>query len=400
MNSNQTIYLDYAAATPIATEVLGAMRPWLEEKFHNPSSLYATAREAKAAIEDARWSVAQVLGAKKTEIIFTAGGTESTNLAIIGVLMALHKVDTLKVVATAIEHDAVLACLANLNAGEYKSELVPVKSDGIVDLGTLQTAIDDSTVLVSVMYANNEIGTIQPIAKIGKIIAEVRADRKQRGVDLPIYFHTDAAQAAGLLDLHVSRLGIDLMSINGSKVYGPKQVGCLYVRTGTPLAPIIYGGGQERGLRSGTENVAGIVGLATALKLAESSKENEAKRLTQLRDYAFSKLKKVIPDLKLNGHPTKRLASNINLTISGIDGEMVVLQLDNEGIMVSTGSACSTGSTEPSHVLLAIGRSRAEANSSLRITFGRGTTKEEIDRLVGILPSVIDRSRQTTSKSS
>ncbi len=384
----KSIYFDHAATTPIRSEVRAAMEPFLADEFYNPSSLYSAARKTRLALEEARSKVAQVLGAKTSEVIFTAGGTESVNLAIRGVLQGRTLQNT-NAVTTAIEHDAVMKSIE-----QFDHKIVPVKADGIVDVAEMEKAIDDQTILVSVMYANNEIGTVQPIAEVSKLITNVRQDRQKRKVALPIYFHTDACQAPDYLDLHVSRLGIDLMSLNGSKIYGPKQTGCLYVRTGTEIGPMILGGGQERNLRSGTENVAGSIGFAGALELAQVERESEAKRLTELRDYTLGELKKSFDDLIINGHPTRRLANNINLTIPGIDGESAVLYLDKAGIMVSTGSACSTGNTEPSHVLLALGRTEAEANASLRLSFGRGTTKPEVDYFLKVLPPIIKRLRE------
>jgi cysteine desulfurase len=269
-----------------------------------------------------------------------------------------------------------------------------VKPNGIVDVSALEKAITDDTVLVSGIYANNEIGTIQPIAAIGKLIAKIRLDRVSRGVSQPLYFHTDACQAAGALDLHVSRLGVDLMSLNGSKIGGPKQSGILYVKAGTKLEPLMYGGGQERGLRSGTENVPGIIGFAKALELAQSKRDAESKRLSGLRDQLWQDIQKAIPDAELNGDHGYRLPNNLNVMIPGIDGETAVLYFDNEGIVLSTGSACTTGGTEPSHVLKAIGRSDEEATSSLRITIGAGTTETELGKLVKVLPTIVKRLRQ------
>lgn len=404
-----TIYLDHAAATPLDPKVLEAMRPYLVEEFYNPSSLYQSAKQTRLAVEYARAKVANVLGAKKPEIIWTAGGTESVNLAIFGVLRAISmsspgltrasSENRPKFVTTAIEHEAVLACLPELEREGYQTTVVPVKSDGMVAVEAIERAIDDNTALVSVMYANNEIGTIQPLAEISKSIAKVRADRQKRGINLPLYLHTDACQAGGLLDLHVSRLEVDLMTLNGSKIYGPKQTGCLYVRSGVKISPMIWGGGQERGLRSGTENVAGLIGLAAALELVQSRRESETRRLTELRQDCLQRLEAAIPDLILNGHSTKRLANNLNITIPGIDGEAAVLYLDRAGIMASTGSACSTGNTDPSHVLLALGRSRDQASGSLRFTLGRSTTSAEIDRLIGAIPGVVTRLRELAQTS-
>jgi cysteine desulfurase len=421
---SRNVYLDHAAATPLDERVFKAMQSYLKDEFYNPSSLYESARKTRQAVETARATVADTLGAKKSEIIFTAGATESVNLAIFGVMRALSpkrpsvipsKVEEsllkesslqsgmlrqaqhdgqLKLVTTAIEHEAVLACIPALERDGHAVEVVPVKPDGIVDLVALENAIDDQTVLVSVMYANNEIGTIQPLAEIGKMIAQVRASRTKRSVKMPIYFHSDATQAPNYLDIHVSRLGVDLMTLNGSKIYGPKQTGCLYIRTGVPLEPVIYGGGQEKGLRSGTENVAGIIGFAEALKLTTEIRDEESKRLTELRDRLISELSSTITDIQLNGHAGKRLANNINLIIPDIDGEATVLHLDREGFQVSTGSACTTGNTDPSHVLLAIGRSTTEANASLRLTLGRSTTAHDLDELAKTLPKIVERLRK------
>ncbi len=406
MTSKRSIYLDHAAATQLDPQVLEAMRPWQEEQFYNPSSLYAAAREARAAVEDARWRVAQILGAKKTEIIFTAGATESINLVFFGTLRALALQDLVlarharpglepvKVIASSIEHESVLASLEALKTEGYDTELVAVERDGIIKVEEIAKAIDNQTVLVSIMYANNEIGTIQPIARVAKLVDTVRQDRQKRGIDTPLYLHTDAAQAAGFLDLHVSRLGVDLMSLNGSKIYGPKQTGCLYVRTGTHIQPIIHGGGQERGLRSGTENVAGIIGFAKALELMQETKTAESYRLTQLRNGCLKRLNGVIPNLVLNGHAKKRLPNNLNISVPGIDGEKAVLYLDQAGIQASTGSACSTGRVDPSHVLLAIGCSAEKARGSLRFSLGKSTVPSDIDQLIQVLPVVLGRVRE------
>jgi cysteine desulfurase len=380
---NGPFYLDHAAATPLDPRVFAAMRPHLETDYANPSSLYRAARVTRQALEQARATIANILGAKVTEIIFTSGATESDNLAIQGVLRAHPGAGW---VATAIEHDAVLRIPG--------ATVVPVSSAGLVDPAALAAAVTDATVLISVMMANNEIGTIQPIADIAKVVARIRADRDLRGIGLPLYLHTDATQAAGYLDLHVDRLRVDLLTLNAAKLYGPKGTGLLYVRQGTVLEPLIYGGGQERGRRSGTENVAGAVGLATALELVHADREAEARRLTALRDDALARLRAALPDLILNGHPTKRLPNNLNLTLPGAEGEGLVLYLDNAGIMASTGSACTTGSLDPSHVLLAIGRTADEANSSLRLTFGRSTTAEAIDALEQHLPPIVHRLRE------
>ncbi len=390
-NISNKIYLDHAAATPLDPAVLEAMLPYLQDDFANPSSLYMAARTTRGAVEEARASIANILGAKPTEIVFTSGGTEGNNLAVQGVLRAHPGAGW---VTTSIEHDAVLAPVKPMEAAGHPAVVVPVKPDGIVRVPDVVAAISDETVLVSVMLANNEIGTIQPVGDVAKAIAAIRADRARRGVDLPLYLHTDAVQAANYLDLHVTRLGIDLLTINSSKIYGPKGTGALYVRHGTKLEPLHYGGRQERGRRSGTENVAGVVGLARALELAADMRAGESRRLSELRDQLATGLLQALPDAIINGDPRRRLPNNLNLTIPGAEGEALVLYLDNAGIMASTGSACSTGSLDPSHVLLAIGRTPAEANSSLRLTLGRSTTADQIEVILKALPPVVQRLRQ------
>jgi len=388
---SQLIYLDHAAATPLDPRVFEAMRPYLESEFANPSSLYRAARTTRRAVESARHSLAATLGAKPTEIVFTSGGTEGNNLAIQGVLRAHSGAHW---VTSAIEHDAVLSQAEPLRRDGHAASIVTVKPNGIVDPGAIVAAITDATVLVSVMLANNEIGTIQPIADVAKLLVKIRADRAARRVELPLYFHTDATQAPNYLDLHVGRLGVDLLTINGSKIYGPKGIGALYIRQGTGLEPLQFGGGQERNRRSGTENVAGIVGLAAALEFAAASRAAEARRLTTLRDHLIRRLTAAIPGAILNGDLKRRLPNNLNLTIPGAEGEGLVLYLDNAGIQASTGSACTTGSLDPSHVLLALGRTTAEANSSLRLTLGRSTDQAAVDRVVTVLPGIVQRLRE------
>ncbi len=389
------MYLDYAAATPLDPLVLAAMQPYLAAEFANPSSLYGAARQTRRAVEAARQAVAGLLGAKPTEIVWTSGGTEGDNLAVQGVLRAAGEVGKpAHWVTTAIEHDAVLAQIVPLRRAGHKATVVPVRPNGIVEVAAIEAAITDETVLVSVMLANNEIGTIQPVAEVAKLVARVRAERAARGWARPLYLHTDATQAPNYLDLHVARLGADLLTLNGSKIYGPKGVGALYVRQGTPLEPLLYGGGQERGRRSGTENVAGVVGLAAALQQAQLVREAERRRLTALRDAVLHSLLAAVPGARLNGDAKRRLPNNLNLTIPGAAGEALVLYLDQAGFQASTGSACSTGDLDPSHVLLALGRTPGEANSSLRLTLGRATTAADLDRLVAELPPIVARLRQ------
>jgi cysteine desulfurase len=390
---SKPIYLDHAAATPLDDQVYAAMKPYLEIEFANPSSIYGAARITRHAIEAARSTIADTLGAKTSEIIFTSGGTESDNLAIQGVLNAHPGAHW---ATSAIEHDAVLSCVEPMSLRGHESSIIAVAENGIVRVKDIADAITDSTVLVSLMMANNEIGTLQPVDEIANLIQGIREDRMSRNIDLPLYLHTDACQAAGYLDIHVSRTGVDLMTLNGSKIYGPKGVGLLYIRHGTVVEPLIYGGGQERGRRSGTENVAGIVGLAEALKQVVGRRNHESHRLKQLRDSLDESLQLCIPGIELNGDANRRLVNNLNYTIPGADGEALVLYLDKIGIMASTGSACSSGDLESSHVLLAIGRSEAEASQSLRFTFGRSTDEPSIDLLAEKLPGIIARVRDLT----
>jgi cysteine desulfurase len=389
------IYLDHAAATPLDPAVFEAMQPYLTEHYANPSSLYTAARETRGALDAARRTIADLLGAKPTEIIFTSGGTEGNNLAIQGVLRAYPGAHW---VTTAIEHDAVLHIVEPSRSWGHQATVVGVRSDGLIDPAAIAEAVTDETVLVSVMMANNEIGTIQPIGEIAKRVAAIRADRQDRGVTRPLYLHADACQAAGYLDLHVTRLGVDLLTLNGSKLYGPRGTGALYIRQSAQLEPLMYGGGQERGRRSGTENVAGAVGLAEALKLSTSMRDAEVKRLTPLRDELIRRLLETIPDAHLNGHPRHRLPGNINLTIPGAEGEGMVLYLDQAGIQASTGSACSTGDLDPSHVLLAIGCPKAEADASLRLTLGRSTNAAAVNQVAEVLPPIVARLREISAE--
>jgi cysteine desulfurase len=376
------IYLDYAAAAPLDEQVLAAMRPYFSQDFYNPSAAYLAAKHVRRQLEAARASVAGVLGARPSEVVFTAGGTEANNLAIHGVMRA-HSGK--KVIVSAIEHESVLAA-----AQVYDCAEAPVHADGLVGIKALERLIDDDTVLVSVMYANNEVGTIQPVREIAALVHTVLAARRIAGNPLPLYTHADAAQAANYLDLHVSRLGVDLMSLNGGKIYGPKQSGVLWVRSGIELKPLIYGGGQERGLRSGTENVAGAIGFSTALTIAQGMKGEESRRLQQLQQLFFDLLAKKIPVAVINGSRKKRLPNNVHITLQGTDNERILMGLDEEGIMAAAGSACSASNEEPSHVLRAMGISPADAQSSLRFTMGRGTTEAHIRTVVETLVKLIN----------
>ena len=380
------IYLDYAATTPMHPDVVHAMAAFLDKRFYNPSSPYAAAQDVKKDIEAARKGIAHWLGAKATEIIFTAGGTEANNLAIHGVMSQFPDAN---LIVSAIEHESVLE-----PAALYNRKLAPVDVNGIVKLEALESLIDDSTVLVSIMYANNEIGTIQPMPEIARVIKRVRKQRLQRAIKTPLYLHTDAAQAATLLDLHVDRLGIDLMMLNGSKMYGPKQVGCLYIKTDIHLASLIQGGGQERGLRSGTENVAGIIGLATALGRAQSVRKETSDREAALIDSMLKVLVEDVPDIRVNGSRAHRLSSNLSLTIPGVDGERLVLELDEQGVQAATGSACSANRDTRSHVLIALGLSEDEVDASLRITVGEPTGRSEAIQAARLIAATVKRMRR------
>ena len=388
----KTIYLDYAATTYIDNEVFKKISPYLIGNFGNPSSLYLIGRKAKAAIENARSAIAKILGVSSKEIIFTGSGTESDNLAVFGIAKAYSDKGR-HVIVSKIEHKAVLEPVKKLEKEGFKITYLGVDSKGLVSLSELKKSLRPNTILVSVMYANNEIGTIQPIAKIAEIIREFKKE------NLFPLFHTDACQAAGALILNVKKLGVDLLTINGSKIYGPKGIGCLYKAEDIKLDPLIVGGGQENNLRAGTENTALIVGLAESLKLAEKLKNKENKRLANLRDYFIKNALKFIPDSRLNGHPTKRLPNNINISIAGIEGESLILMLDKYGISASTGSACTSNSLEPSYVLLATGLEPGLAHGSLRLTLGRKTAKRDIDYVLKILPEIVRKLREISSMS-
>lgn len=399
------IYLDHAATTPVRPEVLAAMQPYWSRVFGNPSSLYKQGLQAREALEAARASVASVLGVQSAEVIFTSGGTESANLAILGVARNYrnnHKTGG-HIITSRIEHHAVLHACQQLEKEGFKVTYISVDSEGFFDLHELRLSIRKDTILVSLMYANNEIGTIEPIAEIGKLIRKVNLERSLRQPTThnpqPVLFHSDACQAAGSLELNPQKLDVDLLTLNASKIYGPKQVGCLYVRKGVQLEPVLYGGGQERGLRSGTENVPGVVGFARALELAQRERDAETKRLVALRDYFIFELLKKVPYAKLNGpspvqpplkssREPRRLPNNINIQLHA-EGEAVMLYLDANNIATATGSACSTESADPSHVLKAIGLTDVEAKSSLRITLGKSTTKQQLAYVLKVLPAVV-----------
>jgi cysteine desulfurase len=375
------IYLDHAAATPMDQQVLLAMQPYFQDKFFNPSSPYLASRQIKTEVDQARARVAHWLGAKTAEVVFTAGATESINLAIHGVM---RQFEGSNVLVSAIEHESVLSC-----AAVYYNRVIPVRLDGMVLLDKLEAAIDDKTVLVSVGYANNEIGTIQSIREISQIIAKVRVLRQKQGNDLPIYLHTDASQAANYQDLHASSLGVDLMTLNGGKMYGPKQTGVLFIKAGVRLMPFINGGGQELGLRSGTENVPGVIGLATALGIAQTNRRAEITKSTALRDALQLRLQNNFADMVVNGNLKKRLPNNLHVSWPGIDGERLVMQLDEQGVQAATGSACAANKNRASHVLQNIGLEQTLRQGSLRLTLGVSTTSKDIERAAEIISACV-----------
>jgi cysteine desulfurase len=374
------IYLDHAAATPMVPEVLAAMQPFFSDQFYNPSANYMAAQKTHQALDAARADVASILGARSSEIIFTAGGTESDNLAIAGIMQQFPDAN---LVVSGIEHDAVLE-----PAAQFDCRLAAVNAQGMIDLEDVRAKVDEKTVLVSVMYANNEVGTVQPIRRLSQLIAEVRTARRRAGNTLPIYLHTDACQAANYLDLHVSRLGVDMMTLNGGKIYGPKQSGILYVASGVVLKPIIRGGGQERGLRSGTENVAAAVGFARALQLVQANRHEEGARLAKLQTQAFKLLMERLPKTVINGSTKLRLPNNIHITLPGRDNERLLVELDERDILAAAGSACSASNEEPSHVLRAMGLSDKDAQASLRFTMGHATTEADVIQLVDVLTAL------------
>lgn len=375
------IYMDYAATTPVAKEVIEAMLPYFTENFGNASTLYSLGREAEKVLEKSREKVAELINANPKEIIFTSGGTESDNLALKSIAFT-NKERGNHIITSLIEHHAVLDTCKWLEKQGFKVTYLPVDKYGFVNLEDLENAITKETTLVSIMWANNEIGTIEPVKEIGKIC-------KDHG----IYFHTDAVQAFGKLEINIKKLNIDLLSASSHKIYGPKGVGCLFVKSGVKLEPLLHGGGQEFGLRSGTENISGIVGFVKACELARKNLKKEATRETKLRDKLIKGVLE-IPDCWLNGHPTKRLPGNTNFSFKYIEGESLVLYLDMHGIACSTGSACSTKSLKPSHVLTAIGLKPEEAHGSLRLTLGKDTTGEDIDYVLTTLPEVVKNLRQ------
>jgi len=375
------VYLDHAATTPTHPNVVLAMQPYYSEKFGNPSSIHAFGQEARSAVEAAREKAAKLLGATPEEIVFTSGGTESDNFALEGVAFAKENQGK-HIIISKIEHHAVTECAEFLKKRGFEIAYLPVDKYGLVDPQEVKKAITDKTILVSIMHANNEIGTIEPVAEIARIVNE-------KG----IYFHTDAVQTAGHLPINVKDLGVDLLSLSAHKFYGPKGVGALYVKKGTRLVSFLHGGGQEKGKRASTENVPGIVGLGVACELAQKMMASEESRLQSLRDKLIKGILDKVPETILNGHPSLRLPNNVNVSIKYVEGESILLNLDMQGVAGSTGSACTSGSLEPSHVLLAIGLPHEIAHGSLRLTLGSSTTEDDINYVLGVLPPIVEKLR-------
>lgn len=372
------IYMDHAATTPVDKRVVEAMLPYFAEKYGNPSSIYTLAQEARKAMEDARAKVAGLLNARPEEIIFTSGGTESDNLALKGIAFASKKKH---IITSAIEHHAVLKTCEWLEKQDLKVTYLPVDRYGLINLEDVEKAITKDTALISIMHANNEIGTIEPIEEIGKIAQEHE-----------IYFHTDAVQSVGKIPIDVKKMNIDLLSISSHKIYGPKGVGALYIKRGTKIEALQHGGGHERKLRSGTENISGIAGFGKAVEIAGHEMPREAERLSKLRDRLIEGVLK-IENSWLNGHPTKRLPNNAHFCFKFIEGESLILELDFKGVAAGTGSACSSRSLEPSHVLTAIGLRVEESHGSLRLTLGRSNTDKDVEHILSVLPGIVERLR-------
>lgn len=390
-NKIRTVYLDHAATTYMDERVLAAMKPYFIREFGNPSSLYKKGRVANGALNDARRTIASLIHALPDNIIFTGGGTESDNLAILGAARA-HQKHGRHIISTPIEHHAVLHTLEVLKKEGWEITYVKVDKQGLIDAREVIKAVRPDTVLISIMYANNEIGTIEPVAEIGRELLKYR----QAHQSVYPYFHTDACQASGYLEIDVEKLHVDLMTVNGSKIYGPKGVGFLYVRRGVKIEPLIVGGAQERNLRAGTENVPGIVGLARALELAQVGKVKESKRMRDLTEYLWKKIEQTISKVQLNGPAigVNRLANNLNVTFMDVEGEAMLLYLDEYGVMCSTGSACTSTSLDPSHVLMALGLPYEYIHGSLRFSLGHCNTKADIDYLIKYLPAIVAQLRE------
>ncbi len=375
------IYLDHSATTPVRPEAAQIITHFLMHAYGNPSSAHSFGREAREGLATARRQVAELIGAAPEEITFTSGGTEADNLAILGAALN-HRGNRMHLITTAIEHHAVLHTFKYLESKGFRVTILPVDREGIVRLGDVENALTEDTLLISVMHANNEVGTIQPIAQIGSLA-------QSRGV----LFHTDAVQSLGKIPVDVAALHVDLLSGSGHKLYGPKGTGFLYIRKGIKLSPLAFGGGQERKLRAGTENIPGIAGLGKAAELAALELDQEARRLTALRDSLAEGLIRRIPGIRINGHRTLRIPTNVHVSVPGVEGESLLLSLNAQGIAASSGSACTTGSQSVSHVLAALGLGAEEAQGSIRLTLGRDSHEDDIKRVLAVFPAVVERLR-------
>ncbi len=376
------IYLDHNATTPVRTEVFEAMEPFFRDRFGNASSIHRFGQDARSAVEEARTQVAGLVNGRPGEIYFTSGGTESDNLALKGVAYARRDFGR-HIITTEIEHSAVLSSCAFLEREGFEVTYLPVDESGLVDPGQVENALTDRTILISVMHANNEIGTVQPVGEIGKIARERE-----------VCFHTDAVQSAGKIPIDVEAFHADLLSLSGHKIYGPKGVGAIYIRKGVEIEPTAHGGHHENDVRSGTENTVGIVGLGRAAELAAREREFEFRHLAEIRDDLEARILDEIAEVRVNGHPEMRLPGTLNVSFSGAEGESLIMSLDLEGIAVSTGSACSSGAIEPSHVLLALGRDPRTALGSVRFSFGRDNTRQDVDYVMNRLPGIVSRLRE------
>jgi len=392
------IYLDYAATTPLDPRVLKAMMPYFKEKFGNPSSVHSWGREAREAVEQAREQVAKVLGCQPSEIYFTGTTTISDNLAIQGAAkVAKKKSRGNHLITSSVEHHGVLDVFQALEKRGFEATYLSVDKNGLIDVRNLKKAIQKNTVLISIMYANNEVGTIQPIGEIGKTISQINKLRMDNG-ELKIYFHSDAAAVVDYLDLSAEKSGVDLMTIGAHKFGGPKGIGILYVKKGIEIEPLTFGGHHERGFYPGTEAVPLIVGMAKALELADKERKKAVEKVTKLRDRLIKGVLKSVPDSQLTGHPTKRLPDIASFIIKGVEGESMLLHLDSVGIAASSGSACTSGLLEPSHVLTAMGIPARQAHGSLRFSLGKDTREEEIDYVIKVFPGIVEKLRKMAPK--
>ncbi len=383
MIPQKIINLDYASGKPVDSRVIQAMMPYIDKSYGNPSSLHSLGQEAKTAINHARKQVAELINAEKPEnIIFTSGATESNNLAIKGIANRAKENGT-KILTSKVEHMSVVNPIKYLTTKGFQSEFLPVDKYGVLDLEALEKQVDEKTILVTVVFANSEIGTIEPIKKISSIVHKTNA-----------ILHVDATIAAGQVPIDVKELGIDALTISSNEMYGPKGVGALFIREGVRIEPLLHGGGQEKGLRSGTENVPGIVGFGKAAEIAKQEMQTNIIKLTKLRDQLIEGLLKPLPYTYLNGHPTDRLPDNVSVRYSFVEGESMLLSLEMNGVLVSSGSACASKTLEPSHVLLATGLKHEEAHGSLMLTLGRDSTEEDIKQVIGLMPDIINRLRE------